>query len=112
MNPENKDPTQIMMALNRELGTITARVEGLEKSLNTRVEGLEKRVEEKLKDQAEELKELKSESKLTNEKLDNLLKLVENGKTTWKTISVISSVVAGLFAFLVWVAQNVGPLFR
>lgn len=91
----------MLMAFNRELGSLT-----------TRVEGLERRLEEKLEDQAEELKELKAESKLTNEKLDSLLKLVDSGKTTWKTVTIISSVVASLFAGLVWLAQTVGPLFR
>lgn len=100
MSPD-KDPFSMMLNFNRELG-----------SLSTRVEGLERRLEEKLEEQADELKELKAESKLTNEKLDSILKLVDTGRASWKTVTVISTVIGAIFTFLVWLAQAVGPLFK
>lgn len=90
-----------IFSFNRELG-----------SLSTRVDGLERRLEERLQSQSKELESLRKDVRESNKKLDSLLRIVDGSRFTWRTFTFVGSGVAALFAALVWVANNIGPFFR
>jgi hypothetical protein len=85
-----------MMRTTRELGTMDARLSSLER-----------RLDERLSIQAQELAQLRQDSKQTNEKLDEVLRLVDRGKTSWKTLTIIATSITAFFTFLVWLAEKV-----
>jgi len=85
-----------MLRTTRELG-----------SMESRLSSLERRLDERLSTQATELENLRKEAKETNGKLDEVLRLVDRGKTSWKTVTMIGTSIAAFFGFLVWLAEKV-----
>lgn len=90
---------QHLYNFNRELGSLTARVDGIER-----------RVEEKLESQSEELENIRLEAKESNKKLGEVLDLVKAGKTSWKTIAAAATSVSALVVGIVWLTKEVLPL--
>lgn len=73
-----------LIRLNRELGSVEARLSGLERSVDQRLDA-----------QRRELVDLKLAHQKSCEKLDKLISLAEAGRASWKTILFIGGTASG-----------------
>ena len=88
--------TEELMKLNREFG-----------SLEARIAGLERRVDERMDAQKRELEDLKNAHKESNGKLDELLMLVQAGKASWKTAVGIAAGASSLTLAVAWIVERI-----
>lgn len=87
---EKETNTHIIFRLNREIGTLTT----------------------KLESQSKEIESLKKELKDNNEKIDHLISILEAGKVSWKTVTIIGSVVTAITTSLVYVYNVLSPFIK
>lgn len=108
---DRRDYSDKLYLFNRELGQLTARVDGVDRALHARVDSIERRLEEKLEDQSKDLETLRLDAKESNKKLDEVLDLVKAGKTSWKTIAAAAAAMSSMVVGIVWLTKEVLTFF-
>ena len=85
-----------LLVLNKDMGALEARVTGLER-----------RIDDRLASQAKELENLRHEQKDSNNKLDRLLGLVQQGQGSWKTLGTLSVIAVAAGGVVAWILDRV-----